>query len=310
MRRLTGAPRPLSHLIMLVTAANRAALADAIEFQQDSPYKDLICGCLTSGGVGEKTFAEALDRVQDIGISDAEIDFYSDFYKEHSQSICVLPKGHSGRCRCSYEPFFGKKFANKIKDCHTAPGADDVIYKNRCKRTFPLQVEKRQETVLRNKYGLKQKVKLKAGIPLENAGTSFTVATAQFDFAALLTLQKDVEYVMPADIEVALMKHAKYLVQYYKSQGIFIEKKGYLCDPVLGVVLESEWYTIDDDRSPFQVQFGHVNPLRSDKFMTRGCNVLPITRRGNLIQSDTTLSEVKHFIKDAYEHTNQGRLPD
>lgn len=306
MRRLTDASRPLSDLIMLVTAANRAALADAIEFQQDSPYKDLICGQPTSGGVGEKTFAEALDRVQDIGISDAEIDFYTNFYEQHSQSICVLPKGHTGRCRCSYEPFFGKKFANKIKDCHTAPGADDVIFKNRCKRSFPVQVTKRQETLLRSEYNLKQKVKLKAGIPLENAGTSFTVATAQFDFAAILTLQKDVEYVMPADIEVALKNHAQNLVEQYKEQGIFITKDGYLCDPILGYTLEASWYTIDDDRSPYQVQFGHVNPLRSDKFMTRGGNVLPITRRGNLIQSDTPLSEAKYFIKDAYEHTNQG----
>ena len=38
--------------------------------------------------------------------------------------------------------------------------------------------------------------------------------------------------------------------------------------------------------------------------MTRGGNVLPITRRGNLIQSDTPLSKVNEFIKDAAAHTS------
>ena len=310
MRRLLGASRPLSDLIMLVTPQNRAAVAEAVEFQENSAYAEYICGKSCNGGVKEKTFTESLDRLDHVDITNAERDFYDSFFHSHSGAICCLPKGHSGKCRTTLAGFFTDKFANKIKDCNTAPGADDVLFKNRCKRSFPIQVTKRQETTLRSEYNLKQKVKLKAGIPLENAGTNFTVATAEFDFAALLLLQKGVTYTMPADIKEALHYHALRLVIQYNKRGIFIVKDGYLCDPILGDVLEPEWYTIDDDRSPYQIQFGHVTPLSDTKFMTRGGNVLPLTRRANLIQSDTPLDEVAAIIKQAYQHTNPGGLSD
>ena len=181
---------------------------------------------------------------------------------------------------------------------------DDILFKNRARRTYPVQVTKDQYTKLNAKYKWKGKVLLKAGIPVENGGTNFTIATAHFDFAAVLMLQKGIRHNLPKDIEDSLVARSKEIVEELAEQKIYIiGKEGYLCDPVLGLTLEPEWYRIDDKRDPNQIQFGHIYPLRPDKYMTRGLNVLPITRRGNLIQSDTPLSEVHSFIKDAAEHT-------
>ena len=118
-------------------------------------------------------------------------------------------------------------------------------------------------------------------------------------------LQKDIEHKLPEDIEEKLILRSPEIVKEFEEQNIYIvDKDGHLCDPVLGLTIEKKWYNIDDKRDPNQIQFGHVNPLQSDKYMTRGGNVLPITRRGNLIQSDTPLSKVNEFIKHAAAHTS------
>jgi hypothetical protein len=217
----------------------------------------------------------------------------------------VLPKGHTGKCYSSYGTFFSKRFENKIKDCETTPGDDDILFKNRARRYFPVQVTKNQYTVLNGLHKWKARnLKLKAAIPVENGGTMFTVATAHFDLAAILMLQKGIEHNLPGDIESSLRARAAQLVADFAGMGIYItDKAGNLCDAVLGYTLEPEWYSIEDRTDPNQIQFGHVKPLSADKFMTRGLNVVPITRRGNLIQSDTHLDQVHLYIKDAYEHT-------
>jgi hypothetical protein len=288
---------------MFVTEELRSAVADAEKFKQESDYESLMCLKKTKGGVGFNTFTSALSRCSEY-ISEEDKKFYQDFFNKYSAPLCVLPKGHSGKCTCSYGKFFSERFANKIKDCDTTPGDDDILYKNRARRYFPIQVTKNQYTVLNAKYKWKGNVLLKAATPTENAGTNFTIATAHFDFAAILLLQKGIEHKLPEDIEYELLDRAESVVDEFAQEGInIVDKNGQLCDPVLGYTLQPEWYGIDDKRDPNQIQFGHVNPLRSDKYMTRGLNILPITRRGNLIQSDTPLSEVHNFIQHAYEHT-------
>ena len=50
----------------------------------------------------------------------------------------------------------------------------------------------------------------------------------------------------------------------------------------------------DDD---YQVQFGHVVPVKSDKYMTRGGNLLPITRGGNLMQSNRSIKGTYDWLR-------------
>jgi hypothetical protein len=283
--------RDNEHGTMFVTDDLRSAIAEAKQFQSSSIYSESMCLKSTKGGVGVKTFETALSNAKEY-MTEEDVAFYRDFYSNYSSPLCVLPKGHSGKCSCSYGKFFAEKFAKKIKDCDTTPGDDDILYKNRARRMFPIQVNKNQYTILNAKHTWKAKgIKMKAGIPAEFGGTNFTIATAHFDFAAILLLQKGIEHKLPEDIEFKLLERAQDIVDEFLQQGIdIVDENGQLICPVLGCTIEPEWYETDD-KNPNQVQFGHVEPIRSDKYMTRGGNVVPITRNGNLMQSDKSIQQ-------------------
>jgi len=291
-----------------VTEELKLAVTEAEEFSKSSIYKELVCLKTTKGGVGENTFEKALSNAREY-MSDSDILFYRNFYNNYSAPKCVLPKGHSGSCSCSYNKFFADKFAKKIRDCDTTPGADDILYKNRARRIFPLQVNKKQYTVLNDLHKWKKSgIKMKAGIPTEFGGTNFTIATAHFDFAAILMLQKGVEHKLPEDIEYKLLERAQDIVEEFRSQDIdIVDEAGQLCCPVLGCTIEPDWYETDD-KNPNQVQFGHVEPIRADKYMTRGGNVVPITRNGNLMQSDKSIQQTYADQEAAVERRKARRL--
>tara|TARA_B100000131_G_scaffold211598_1_gene203453 strand:+ start:316 stop:1197 length:882 start_codon:yes stop_codon:yes gene_type:complete len=290
-----------------VTEDLRTAVTEAEEFEnEDIIYHESMCLKPTSGGVKEKTFIEALQAAKKY-MSEEDIAFYHDCFNKNRKSRCVLPKGHKGRCRCSYETFFTDKFAKKIHDCVQAAGNSDILFKNRSHRAFPIQVTKEQYTVLNELYKWKaSNVKLKAAMPTEFGSTSFIVATAIFDFTAILMLQKGIEHELPEDIESKLLDRAKDIVKEFKQQGIrIVDENGYLCCPIIQKTIEPEWYDNRDD--DFQIQFGHVNPVRSDKYMTRGGNLLPITRAGNTMQLNRTISETYDYIQQIAKELNTFR---
>jgi hypothetical protein len=293
---------------MFVTEDLKSAVSEAKKFQQESIYSDLMCLKPTKGGVGFQTFETALDNTKEY-ISEEDITFYRNFYSNYSSPLCVLPKGHSGKCSCSYGKFFSENFAKKIKDCDTTPGDDDILYKNRARRVFPIQVNKNQYTILNAKYSWKaMNIKMKAGIPVEFGGTNFTIATAHFDFASILLLQKGIEHKLPEDIEFKLLTRSQDIVDEFLTQDIdIVDGNGQLCCPVLGCTIEPEWYETDD-KNPNQVQFGHVQPIRPNKYMTRGGNVVPITRNGNLMQSDKSIQQTYADQEAAIECRKARRL--
>ena len=292
---------------MFVTEDLKSAVAEAQQFEnEDIIYHESMCLKPTSGGVKEKTFIEALQAAKKY-MSEEDIAFYRDCFNKNRKGRCVLPKGHKGRCRCTYEPFFDYKFAKKIRDCIQAAGNSDILFKNRCHRAFPIQVTKEQYTVLNELYKWKaSNVKLKAAMPTEFGSTSFIVATAIFDFAAILMLQKGIEHKLPEDIEYKLLDRAQDIVVEFKKQGIrIVDENGHLCCPIIQKTIEPEWYDNRDD--DFQIQFGHVNPVRSDKYMTRGGNLLPITRAGNTMQLDRTIPETYDYIQQIAKELNTFR---
>ena len=70
---------------------------------------------------------------------------------------------------------------------------------------------------------------MKAGIPTEFGGTNFTIATAHFDFMAILMLQKGIEHKLPEDIEYKLLERAQQIVEEFESQGIdIVDENGQL----------------------------------------------------------------------------------
>ena len=291
---------------MFVTKELKSAVAEAQQFENNETYTKSMCLKPTRGGVQKDTFEKALTKAKKY-MTEEDIAFYREFFANYSAPKCVLPKGHSGPCSCSYNKFFDDRFANKIKDCDTTPGDNDILFKNRARRIFPVQVTKEQYRVLNKMYKWKaNKVKLKAGIPVEFGGTSFTIATSHFDLAAILMLQKGVEHKLPEDIEYKLLDRAHDIVVEFKEQGIrIVDENGHLCCPIIQKTIEPEWYDNRDD--DFQIQFGHVTPVKSDKYMTRGGNLLPITRIGNLMQSNRTITETYDYIQQIAKELNTFR---
>tara|TARA_A100001515_G_scaffold98109_1_gene78997 strand:- start:977 stop:1906 length:930 start_codon:yes stop_codon:yes gene_type:complete len=276
-------------------------------------YSEILCGkVLSNTSIKFEPFEESLNRCKPYGMSDEDIPFYMNLYEQNSRARCCLPKGHSGKCVKSYEKYFGKRFQSKLADCHQAPGADDIIFKNRTNRSFPLILDKDNETIIRDRFKLKQKVKLKAAIPSKQASTPLLAATACFDMAALLTHQYDPnDEVFSKRNELddfciqKLKEHADRLNKQYKMQyniDIF-DREGYLCDPLTLQKFMPEYWTTKDKKSSNQIQFCHVYPVRSDKFMTRGMNILPMTRRTNMQQGDEPFPIfIDNLIETAKKH--------
>ena len=265
----------------------------ADKFRENSVYSETMCGAQLKTGVTGKSLIEAFDRLDDgLGICEKAKETFIEFFHENRYDVCCLPKGHSGKCLKTYDKFKFGKFGKKFSDCHQTPGADDVLFFNRKLRTFPIQITKDQERKLRELHG--KQTKYRACIPIEFSSTNFGCATAMYDIAALMTLQKKVTHELPEDIEAELEKHAKYLIDYYaKEVGIKITNEGYLCDWTSGQILEPELWHQDG-----QIQFGHVTPVKSDEYMTRGLNVLPMTKLGNMVQGEMNVEEYKQDMRN------------
>jgi len=277
---------------------NVSAVRDAEEFASSSIYATTMCGAKLGNGIREEGFYEALDRLAPYSITKEERVFYENFYQTQSVPRCWLPKQHTEQCSSRAGKFFAEVFSNKLSDCVTAPGADDVVFKNRCARYFPIQISASNERSLRKKFDLKQTVKLKAAVPLEQATTGYLSATASLDIAALILGQKDAPAttLTPNTVKL-LMQHQRYLVKHYKQQKIeVINASGNLCDPWTLEPLDFAWWLPSPEgKDPKQIQFGHVQPISPQRYMTRGLNVIPMLRQTNIMQGDRSFSE---FMKE------------
>ena len=284
---------------MFVTEDLKTAVAEAEEFEKDSKYKDLICGKYVKGtGVQPQTFAEKLQRLKPY-LSEEDIVYYSNFYDKHSTGVCCLPKGHSGSCMHKLDSLIIGDFKKKIADCYQVAGNDYTLFANRSARYFPILVNKYKCAELNEKFEWSiNKLQLASAVPVEYGATGYITATAYFDFAAILMLQKGIKHKFSKEIESKLLDRAKDIVKEFKQQGIRIVRDGYLCCPVEQKIIEPEWY--EKDSKVERVQFGHVVPLKSDKFMTRGGNLVPITKTGNSTQGDRTIPEVMEASRRRY----------
>ena len=290
-----------------VTEDLRTAVTEAEEFEKNSKYKDLICGKYVKGsGVQPKTFAEKLERLKPY-LSEEDIVYYRNFYDKHSTGVCCLPKGHSGPCRHKLDTLIIGDFKKKIADCYQVAGNDYTLFANRSARYFPILVNKYKFTELNEKFGWsinnlaftpEHPKGFASAVPVEYGATGYITATAYFDFAAILMLQKGIKHKFSKEIESKLLDRAKDIVKEFKQQGIRIVRDGYLCCPVEQKIIEPEWY--EKDSKDERVQFGHVVPLKSDKFMTRGGNLVPITKTGNSTQGDRTIPEVMEASRRRY----------
>lgn len=247
-----------------------------------------MCGLRTrSRGITPALVERNIQTFIENGATPSDVQFVNDFFTRYSRAQCCLPKGHDGPCKHKLESLF-PEFRNKIADCHITPG-NSGLFHNRAARHHPIQL-------LRSARLDVGRIDTSFAIPLEFGGTGFTTATAYFDWAALLTMQKG--YVPSSDVLPYLEKyreHAEFLSHYYYStyRLSVVNDEGYLCDP-----FTFQSFELDDWSAGDVIQFAHILPVSDTAYRTRGLNTIPATRETNMLQGDRPWTEFISLLKE------------
>jgi hypothetical protein len=265
--------------------------------EHDAHYSTIMCLNVTTFGPNEPGEAECAHLTGAIKLAG----------RENLKCLCVLPKGHAGKCQHKFTSLFdqtAKKLLGTMDlKVYSVPGNDDYVYKNRSSRLYGNVLSNAEEKKIRDKQ-----VKKKCAIPLKDATTPTHMSHAAMDWITFLlsvpgvsTMLKDPDLVAPY-----FDNHKQFLVAYYQQfhRKLFDDYGNTMC-VVTRHTLRMEDVT-DSDREAVRdtdLQMGHNVP-RSDKYITiRGCNLLPMTRRGNLIigerkfTENAWIEELFHIVK-------------
>jgi len=162
--------------------------------------------------------------------------------------LCILPKGHSGKCmsKCHNNLFkrdataaaaaASTRFGTKIDQAiYTTPGNDGIIYKNRHDRGFPIVVSSANERLIKE-YERALAAAAAAGtvskrscaIPLCERSTPLMMATAYIDFMSeLLNIRGIDEYLTPDENLSAQEKEMIAFLQNTHKQFLDTFYRGY-----------------------------------------------------------------------------------
>ena len=212
--------------------------------------------------------------------------------------VCVLPKGHTGKCAHTFNIFKSSKLTKQIKTraenaIYSTPGNDDYVFKNRASRLFQFALCDEEGRRIRDK-----RVKKKCAIPLKDASTPHHLAHAFLDWWVFLYSVPEIRELMKTDeLNAYFDKHKAFLVKHFAkfNRKIFDDEGNAIC------VITRHKLTVRDvaditrdmrkNYSDNDLQMGH-NVSRSDAYATiRGCNLLPMTRRGNLVIGEKKFTE-------------------
>lgn len=264
--------------------------ASAKEFEDEKHYKNLLC---------LKDVPTRISYSCDIPeLSKPWFDVWKKFIRERPERphVCVLPKGHDGKCKYTY-PFLNnsKKLDGSIKNCiYTTPGNDDFIYKNRAPRLL-----KNVMNVLHERDAKDKNIKRKCCIPLEDSSTPYLLAQAYLDWVTFIVKTDGNDLNPPEDLTRLFNDHAKFLDKYFKGKERKIfDDDGHTICPVTHEKLEiSNWVDTERDNritiKDSDVQMGHCEPRNSNRPTIRGLNLVPMTRIGNRLVGDNNFMDSK-----------------
>ena len=229
--------------------------------------------------------------------------------------LCVLPKGHRGPCCHHYASIFKEgEFLKQLKKkwdsaIYKTPGNDGRVYHNRNSRLYRNVLSKIQQKIIRNK-----KVEKSCAIPLQDASTPLLLLTAFLDYMVFIVNIKGIETELDTSkpqyetIMDMLSNHKLHLMERFAPRKIF-DDEGYTMCVITQVRSRLEDFcdiTRDDMRTDCRdtdIQLGHVE-CRSDRVVSiRGENLLPMSRRGNLIigehnfMKNTWIDELTRIIQ-------------
>jgi hypothetical protein len=267
-------------------------------------YKNNFCLKKSKTGIREDTVKSSVENLVKCCVSNniklKEDDIHKVIKIIDFQQCCVLPKNHDGKC-CNNLPW--TKIMKKNTNNHitmlgwvgSTPGNDGHIYKNRASRIFPIRLSYDVGKKLKNK-----EVKYKCAIPLKDSSTPLMLATCYIDITSYLLRVRHFDELYLTTISehdkqimhVYYKTHFLYLKNYYEELNRYLYKDnnthtrccvtGHLID-VKDLIKD-----VTDDES---IQFGHVEPISEINIMTKGQNVVLMTRRGNLILGNNNFLE-------------------
>lgn len=270
-------------------------------------------------------------------LTQEEKDFLINKVEEGFQnSICVKEKNHKGKC--SNLPYLPKEYKfgkipkenrdplkvgvngiiAKIKDPVNNPGGDSCPLQNRGgSRNNITMFDKSSEKDLRQyaKDKKKETYFTNLGIRLSMGATKYMIATAIIDMFAMIYFTKDAKelFKIPKNFEDLLTQRWEELKTLHLNDGLIIfDRNNNLQDPIDHRTIEITDYGVGHTNLN-GIQFGHIKPIREDKFMTRGGNVMPLSRGSNLKQSNSDLKVVpidqfKHAIEQVKRLKELGHL--
>lgn len=217
---------------------------------------------------------------------------------------CVMPLGHVGKCCHKFSTLFKKNsFTNKLLTSadtaiYSTPGNDDYVYKNRSSRLYENVVSSKQEKIIRDKTEKKT-----CAIPLKDASSPILLAQAYLDWITFIVNIADVgEHLnhneeINKDILLMLTKNKEHLISVYASFNRYIfDKQGHsICVITRNIIKLSDVAdpTRDNrvDICDKDIQLGHNHPRTENYVSIRGENLLPMSRRGNLVIGERVFTE-------------------
>ena len=261
------------------------------EHEQNVHYKEMMC--LKCSGCGpapqESEHLNNSDKLK---------------HRDNLKNLCVLPKGHTGKCCKNLDQIFARNgnyviIKNKLtksidQKIYKTPGNDDYVYKNRSDRLYCNALSGEEEKKIRNKN-----IKKKCAIPLKDASSPLLLAQSYLDWFTFIINIKGIGQLIddniPLEIKDMLTKHKEYLIDYYSGRKIFGSHGHTIC------VITSQICKLEDFADPSRdnrvdirntdIQVGHNQP-RSDEYVSiRGTNLLPMSRRGNLLIGENIFTE-------------------
>jgi hypothetical protein len=215
--------------------------------------------CLNSipdSGVRKVTVAESLKELGTY-ISDTETDF------EIRQCLCVLPNGHSGKCRMNYD-CNSKPLQKKLDYVKITEGEAIGPLKNRASRIFPICFSKSTASQLKHSVS-------KVGIPISNSSTPEGISTC------LIDIYTYIQKIRGKFKNIAFKHHWEYL----KTKFPHISKDDTLVCPVTGNPITLDMLSLNAREHQDGIEMGHLNCRNEKRFTIRGMNVFLMTRLGN-----------------------------
>lgn len=264
-------------------------------------YKDNFCLKETGRTVSPDVVEKAFNKIQPY-IRNSLDEIRSKVQKK----LCVLPKGHVGRCSCVPKLLIKNALTRKIDgktdtSILSTPGADDYVFKNRCSRLFPIALTNEQEREIRQPQG----IKLKCAIPLKEQTTPFMMATALIDWTIYNMNVDDMgQHINPNSHDYqcyqysnSMVKHKDFLIKYFNSHNrkVFNNSGKTIC-PIIHRDLEiSNVADITRDNrtniDKFDVQMGHISSRSNGCYTIYGTNLVMMTREGNRIIGEYSFIE-------------------